>query len=76
MGKVFKKKLILTLKVLKKLEITKKFYNENNIGILADLGCNDGKFSEFAASKNIQVVGFDFDLNALDRLYLKSKKII
>ena len=59
---------------IKKLEITKKFYNENNIGILADLGCNDGKFSEFAASKNIQVVGFDFDLNALDRLYLKSKK--
>tara|TARA_B100000575_G_scaffold286058_1_gene282228 strand:+ start:1561 stop:2952 length:1392 start_codon:yes stop_codon:yes gene_type:complete len=59
---------------IKKLEITKKFYNENNIAILADLGCNDGKFSEFVASKDIQVVGFDFDLNALDRLYLKSKK--
>ena len=59
---------------VKKLEITEKFYNENNIGLLVDLGCNDGKFSEYAASKNIRVVGFDFDLNALDRLYLKSKK--
>lgn len=59
---------------IKKLEITEKFYNENNIGILVDLGCNDGKFSEYAARKNLRVVGFDFDLNALDRLYLKSKK--
>ena len=58
---------------LSKLKITEQFYNDNEIKTLVDLGCNDGKFSEYAASKKIKVVGFDFDLNALDRLYLKSK---
>lgn len=58
----------------KKLIITHKFYESHKIGSLADLGCNDGKYSKYACSKNIKVVGFDSDLNVLDQLYLNSKK--
>ena len=57
-----------------KLLITSKFYDNNKINFLADLGCNDGKYSKYACSKNIYVFGFDSDLNILDQLYLSSKK--
>ena len=50
------------------------FVDRNNIKFLVDLGCNDGKYSKYAASqKNIEVVGIDFDLNALDRAFVDSK---
>ncbi len=59
----------------RKLEIVKKFVDENKIGFLADLGCNEGKYSEYASKqKKIKVIGIDFDLNVLDRAYKKSKK--
>ena len=59
----------------RKLEIVKKFVDENRIGFLADLGCNEGKYSEYASKqKKIKVIGIDFDLNVLDRAYKKSKK--
>ncbi len=59
----------------KKLDIIKKFVEENNPKSLVDLGCNDGKYSEYASlEKKIKVTGIDFDLNALDRAYLNSKK--
>ena len=57
-----------------KLKITEEFYRNNKINSLVDLGCNDGKFSNYAAKNNINVVGFDFDLNALDRAYKYSKE--
>ena len=57
-----------------KLKLTENFYKKNKINILADLGCNDGKFSFYAAKNNIDVVGFDFDLNVLDRIYNLAKK--
>ena len=59
-----------------KLKLTENFYKKNKINILADLGCNDGKFSFYAAKNNIDVVGFDFDLNVLDRIYNLAKKKI
>ncbi|MFL2852755.1 MAG: class I SAM-dependent methyltransferase [Candidatus Pelagibacter sp.] len=59
----------------KKLEIIKSFIDNNNPNFLGDLGCNEGKYSEYASSqKKIKVVGVDFDLNVLDRAYIKSKK--
>jgi len=58
----------------RKLNIIKNFIDENNPKFLGDLGCNDGKYSEYASKKKeINVVGVDFDLNVLDRAYIKSK---
>ena len=59
----------------KKLEIVKRFVDENKIEFLADLGCNEGKYSEYASTqKKIKVIGIDFDMNVLERAYKKSKK--
>jgi len=58
-----------------KLEIIKNFVDENKPNFLADLGCNEGKFSEYASKvNNIKVIGIDFDLNVLDKAFLKAKK--
>jgi len=58
----------------KKINLINDFVDRNNIKFLVDLGCNDGKYSKYAASqKNIEVVGIDFDLNALDRAFVESK---
>lgn len=62
----------------KKLDIIKKFVDENETKFLVDLGCNDGKYSEYASNqKNMRVIGIDFDLNALDRAFniAKIKKL-
>jgi len=59
----------------KKLNIIKNFIDDNDPKFLGDLGCNEGKYSEYASKqKKINVVGVDFDLNVLDRAYIKSKK--
>lgn len=57
-----------------KIEVVKNFFIKNNIKLLADLGCNDGKFSKYAFVNNVNVIGFDFDLNILDKTYLEVKK--
>ena len=39
------------------------------------MGCNEGKYSEYASKeKGIKVIGIDFDLNVLDKAYIKAKK--
>ena len=60
----------------KKIEIVENFIKKNKkINLLADLGCNDGKFSKVAIQNNVKnVIGFDFDLKVLDRNYLNSKE--
>ena len=60
----------------KKMDAVESFLKKNkSINLLADLGCNDGKFSRLAIKSNIEnVIGFDFDLKVLDRSYLISKK--
>ena len=58
-----------------KLNIIKDFIDESNPNFLCDLGCNEGKYSEYASKKNnIKVLGVDFDLNVLDKAYIKAKK--
>lgn len=56
-----------------KKKIIHEFIDKNNFKFLVDLGCNDGKYSEYA-SKKINVIGIDFDLNTLDRAFNYSKK--
>jgi len=60
----------------KKIAAIEAFLNKNNkFKLLADLGCNDGKFSRLAIKNKVEnVIGFDFDLNVLNRNYLHSKK--
>ena len=58
-----------------KLSVIKNFVDKYNPNFLADLGCNEGKYSQYASKqKNVKVVGIDFDINVLDRAYIKSKK--
>ena len=58
-----------------KLSVIKNFVDKHNPSFLVDLGCNEGKYSEYASKqKNVKVIGIDFDLNVLDRAYIKSKK--
>ena len=56
-----------------KFKIVKDFYKKHKIKTLLDLGCNDGKFSYPAAKESVDVVGLDFDLNVLDKIYNKAK---
>lgn len=57
-----------------KFNVVNNFIKKKKIKFLADLGCNDGKFSEYASKNKTQVIGFDFDLNVIDKSYLKAKK--
>lgn len=59
----------------KKIEIIENFAKKNKFNFLADLGCNDGLYSFKSLNCGVKkVFGFDFDLNVLNRSYLKSKK--
>ncbi len=60
----------------KKAEVVENYLKKNRkFKLLADLGCNDGRFSRIAIRNNVEnVIGFDFDLKVLDRNYLNSKK--
>lgn len=57
-----------------KSDIVKKFIEKSNILSLADLGCNDGYFSKVALENGCKnVVGFDFDINSINRAFKKNK---
>ncbi len=59
---------------MKKKEIVQNFFKKNNFKQVCDLGCNDGEFSEIALNNNCsKVIGFDIDLNAIEKGYQKSK---
>jgi len=57
-----------------KIKTVKDFVLKNNFNLIADVGCNDGLYS-FASLESgcKKVVGFDFDLNVVDRAYLEAK---
>ena len=58
-----------------KIEIVKNFCSKNKFNMLADLGCNDGIYSKNALSAGCNfVVGFDFDINAVDKAFKKSER--
>ena len=53
--------------------MSKEFCEQNNFKILADIGCNNGLYSKIALNNNCDyVVGFDFDINAIDKAYKKA----
>ena len=57
----------------KKKEIVEKFINKNNFNLVADLGCNDGEYSELSLKNGSEnVIGFDFDINAIDKAYQRA----
>jgi ribosomal protein L11 methylase PrmA len=57
-----------------KKKIVKEFANRHKFKILADLGCNDGVYSKICLGNGCEyVVGFDYDLNAINNAYKTSK---
>jgi len=57
-----------------KLNIVKNFIKKTKPNLLADLGCNDGKFSLASLDNGCkQVIGFDFDINSTEKAYLNFK---
>lgn len=58
-----------------KKEIVSKFSQKYNFQTLADLGCNDGVYSKICIENGSKyVVGFDYDLSAVNKAYNISKK--
>ena len=59
----------------RKLELVKEFINLNEPNYLADIGCNDGIYSIESLNEGAKkVIGFDIDLNSIDKAYIKAKK--
>ena len=60
-----------------KKKIVKEFSKKFKFESLADLGCNDGVYSEICLENGCKhVVGFDYDLNAISNAFDFSKKKI
>jgi len=58
-----------------KKNIVKKFAERYKFDLLADLGCNDGVYSEISLNNGCKsVVGFDYDLNAVNNAFKLAKK--
>jgi len=58
-----------------KVKVVNNFLGKNSFNFIADLGCNDGKYSNLAINSGVKtVIGFDFDLKVLDKAYLNAKK--
>ena len=58
-----------------KKKIVKEFSEKYKFNIVADLGCNDGVYSEICLnSGSNSVIGFDFDLNAINNAFIRAKK--
>ena len=59
----------------KKKKVVKTFANKYKFKNLVDLGCNDGIYSKICLENGCEnVVGFDYDLNAINNAYKISKK--
>ena len=53
-----------------KVDVVKKFIDNNILPKIIDLGCNDGFYSKIAMRNNINyVVGFDYDPISIDRAF-------
>jgi len=58
-----------------KKKIVNEFTSKYKFKILADLGCNDGIYSKISLSNGCKyVVGFDYDLNAVNNAFKFAKK--
>ena len=59
----------------KKIDFVSNFCKENNFDLMADLGCNDGEYSNLCLKNGCKkVIGFDFDINAINRAYVNASK--
>ena len=59
---------------IKKLSEVNLFVNKNQPSLIADIGCNDGLYSnECLKAGAKKVIGFDIDINSIDRAFVKSK---
>ena len=59
----------------KKKDLVAKFSKKNNFSLIADLGCNDGDYSILCLKNGCEkVIGFDFDINAIDKAYKSASK--
>lgn len=60
---------------VKKLKVVHDFSKKNKPKIIADIGCNDGLYSfESLKAGAKKVVGFDIDINSIERAYKKTVK--
>jgi len=58
-----------------KHEFISNYFNKNKFNRVLDLGCNNGEYSKLALNSGCDnVIGLDYDLNAIDEAYLISKK--
>ncbi len=58
-----------------KKEIVRKFSEKYKFDNLADLGCNDGVYSEICLSSGTNfIVGFDYDLTAVNNAFKLAKR--
>ena len=59
----------------KKIDVVKNFTERIKPNLMADIGCNDGLYSfESLRSGCKKAIGFDIDINAIDRAYINSLK--
>ncbi len=58
-----------------KYQFVSDYFNKTKFNRVLDLGCNNGEYSKIALNSGCDnVIGLDFDLNAIDEAYLISKK--
>ena len=58
-----------------KYKFVSDYFNKTKFNRVLDLGCNNGEYSKIALNAGCKnVIGLDFDLNAIDEAYLISKK--
>ena len=59
----------------KKISCVENFCKKNKFNKFADVGCNNGLYSTLALKNGCNyVVGFDYDINAVDEAFNKSSK--
>jgi len=60
----------------KKIEVVKNFTQKIKPTLMADIGCNDGLYSFESLKSGCQkAIGFDIDINSIDRAFKRSKEL-
>ena len=60
---------------INKKKVVEQFSKKFKFKIIADLGCNDGVYSQICLANGCkQVIGFDYDLNSINKAFRYSKE--
>ena len=60
---------------INKKKIVEQFSKKFKFKIIADLGCNDGVYSQICLANGCKnVIGFDYDLNSINKAFIYSKE--